>query len=305
MGKIAFVFSGQGAQRPGMGQEFYEHSPAARELFDKAEQLRPGTIRQCFSGDPAELKDTQNAQPCLYLTDLAAALAVQEAGITPDGVAGFSLGEIPALAFAGAYSHLNGFQMACKRGQLMAAAAAAFPATMAAVLKLENQVVEQLCSRYQRIYPVNYNGPGQLVVSGAVEELEPFKQDVAQAGGKIIPLAVSGGFHTPFMDTAAEGFGEYLQQVSIQKPTLTAYSNYTAAPYGDNVRELLTRQINHPVRWEAIIRHMVAEGFDTFIEVGVGSTLQKLIQKIAPDSRSFAVEDWAGLQQTVQQVLQR
>lgn len=302
MGKIAFVFSGQGAQRPGMGQDFYNHSPAARQLFEQAEQYRPGTIQQCFSGDPAQLKDTKNAQPCLYLTDLAAALAVQEAGITPDAAAGFSLGEIPSLAFAGAYSPMDGFAMACKRGELMAAAAEQFPATMAAVLKLENRVVEQLCSRYRQLYPVNYNAPGQLVVSGTKEQLEQLKQDVIEAGGRLIPLAVSGGFHSPFMDTAAKGFGEYLQQVNIQKPTLTAYSNYTAAPYGDNVRELLTKQINHSVQWEAIITHMTADGFDTFIEVGVGATLQKLIQKITPTSRSLAVEDWPGLQQALQQL---
>ena len=169
MGKIAFVFSGQGAQKAGMGKAFYETNETVQALFDGAEALRAGTLKQCFEGTAEELKETQNTQPCLYLADLAAAIAVSEAGITPDGVAGFSLGEIPALAFAGAYSHLDGFQLAMKRGEVMAKAAAEHPASMLAVMKLENEKTEEICKQFRQVYPVNYNAPGQLVVAGAKE----------------------------------------------------------------------------------------------------------------------------------------
>lgn len=133
MGKIVFVFSGQGAQKAGMGKDFYEKNETVKILFDSAEKIRKGTLNQCFEGTAEELKETQNTQPCLYLADLAAANALSETGVMPDGVAGFSLGEIPALAFAGAYSHLDGFQIACARGNAMAKAAAEHPASMLAV----------------------------------------------------------------------------------------------------------------------------------------------------------------------------
>lgn len=228
-------------------------------------------------------------QPCLYLADLGAAIAMKEAGVLPAAAAGFSLGEIPALAFAGAYSYMDGFSMAVCRGAFMGKAAAAVSASMAAIVKLPYETVEELCTHYRQVYPVNYNGGGQLVVSGASAELEPFCREVKAAGGRAIPLAVGGGFHSPFMDEAAKSFGEALGAYTLAKPALLTYANYTGAPYTDEVRALLEKQINHPVRWETIIRAMLADGFDTFVETGVGETLKKLIAKISPESKCFAV----------------
>ena len=302
MGKIAFVFSGQGAQKAGMGKDFYEKNETVKALFDGAEEIRKGTLAQCFSGTAGELKETQNTQPCLYLADLAAAIAVQEAGITPDGVAGFSLGEIPALAFAGAYSHPDGFQIACERGNAMAKAAAEHPASMLAVMKLEKEKIEEICKQFKQVYPVNDNAPGQLVVAGAKEEMESFHQAIREAGGRGMSVAVGGGFHSPFMDEAAKEFAAEIEKYALKQPEISAYSNFTTKPYGENVLELMKNQINHSLRWQESIRNMAADGFDTFIEVGVGDTLKKLIRRILPDAKVYSVSDMEEVQKVKEEL---
>ena len=296
MGKIAFVFSGQGAQKAGMGKDFYEKNETVKKLFDGAEEIRKGTLVQCFEGTAEELKETRNTQPCLYLADLAAAIALFEAGITPDGVAGFSLGEIPALAFAGAYSHLDGFQIACARGKAMAKAAAEHPASMLAVMKLENAKIEEICKNFKQVYPVNYNAPGQLVVAGAKEEMEDFNKAIREAGGRGMPVAVGGGFHSPFMDEAAKAFAAEIQKLVLEQPKISVYSNLTTEPYGENVLEGMKNQINHSLRWQESIERMAADGFDTFIEVGVGDTLKKLIKRILPDAKVYSVSNMGEVQ---------
>ena len=302
MGKIAFVFPGQGAQKAGMGREFYETSESVKELFARAEELRPGTLQQCFEGTDEELKITENTQPCLYLADIAAAMALQEVGVTPEAVAGFSLGEIPALAFAGAYSPLDGFRLACARGMAMGKAAKANPASMVAVMKLENSVVEALSEKYPHVFPVNYNGPGQLVVAGKKEELDVFGKDVKEAGGRCMPVAVGGGFHSPFMDEASKEFAAAAKEVKIKLPQLTVYSNYTTKPYTEDVLDLMEKQINHSLRWQESIENMAADGFDIFIEVGVGTTLKKLISRILPDSKVYAVSNMEEARRVAEEV---
>lgn len=288
MAKIAFMFSGQGAQHVGMARDLYENFDEVKALFDSAEEIRPGTRAQCFEGDEDTLKMTQNTQPCLYLADLGAALALKSRGIVPQAAAGFSLGEIPALGFAGAYSYIDGFKAAIRRGAAMGKAGEKNPASMLAVVKLDNKTVEDICDKYEFIYPVNYNCAGQLVVAGKTEYFEQFSADVKAAGGRALPLKVSGGFHSPFMNGAAAEFGEYLKSVQFAQPQLTAYSNYTAKPYSGDIRSLLENQINHPVHWEAIIRSLLDDGFDTFIEVGVGNTLQKLAMKITAGAEGIS-----------------
>lgn len=302
MGKIAFVFSGQGAQKAGMGHGFYISNRTVGELFEGAEAIRPDTKRQCFEGTDEELKQTENTQPALYLADLAAAIALRDSGIVPDGVAGFSLGEIPALAFAGAYSYENGFVIAGKRGELMGEAAKKYPATMLAVMKLENNQIAEICKTFEAVYPVNYNAPSQLVVAGAKEEMADFAKAVKEAGGRGLPIAVGGGFHSPFMNEAAEGFGKILEGFEIQTPEIPVYSNYTTKPYGDDVKGLMQLQMNNSLRWQESIENMVTDGFDTFIEVGVGNTLKKLIARIAPEAKIYAVstvEDIKALKESL------
>ena len=288
MGKIAFMFSGQGAQFIGMGKDLYDNVPCVKELFDKAEQIRNGTLNLMFSGDEAELKQTVNTQPCMYLADLGAARALESMGVKPDAVAGFSLGEIAALAYSGAYSDEEGFSLVCKRGEAMGKAAEKHPAMMAAIIKLSNEKVEELCEK-AGAYPVNYNSPGQLVVSGTAEAIEKISELAKEEKGRALPLKVSGGFHSPFMNEAAEEFGEVLKTADIKEPSIVSYSNYTAKPYEGDVKDKLKNQINHPVKWEAIIKDMVDNGFDTFIETGCGSTLKKLVEKIAPECKTYAV----------------
>lgn len=291
MGKIAFVFSGQGDQYPGMGKALAEQYPSAAAVFERCDQLRPGTSAQCFDGTEEELTETKNTQPCLFAMELAAAAVLCEAGIKPDAVAGFSLGEVVACTVAGTVDEETGFRLVCKRGELMQQAAEKQDTAMAAVVKLTQDEVETICRRYSAVYPVNFNCPGQITVAGLSSQMPDFSADVKAAGGRAIPLKVKGGFHSPFMKEAAAAFEKELERVSFRKGGITLYSNVTAQPYTEDIKDLLSEQICKPVRWEEIIRNMIASGIDTFIEIGPGKTLTNMIGKIDLGVKRYAVSD--------------
>ena len=280
MGNVAFVFSGQGDQHPGMGKELAQAYPAAAAVFAMCDRLRPGTSAQCFEGTAEELMETKNTQPSQFAMELASAAVLQEKGVKPDAVAGFSLGEVVAATVAGVFDHETGFRLVCKRGQLMQAEAEKFDTAMAAVVKLTAEQVQELCAQFSEIYPVNFNCPGNITVSGLASPMPEFSAAVKAAGGRALPLKVKGAFHSPFMQEAANAFGKELAQADMREAEIPLYSNLTAQPYGDDMVKLLSNQICSPVQWEKLIRNMIADGVDTFIEIGPGRTLTNMIKKI-------------------------
>jgi len=281
-----------------MGLDLFQCSPAARAVFERAEAARPGLQGLCFRGTAAALNATVNTQPCLFAVDLACAQALIEAGVSPHGVAGFSLGEIPAVCVAGLLDEDQGFDFVCRRAEAMQACGDRHPGVMFAVVRLSSDEVEALSRQLGAVYPVNYNCPGQTVVACPAETGPALQAAVTNAGGKAIRLAVSGAFHSPLMDEAADALARLVADIDFGEMTIPAYANLTGQPY-DDPRALLSQQVNHPVRWQATIERMIADGFDTFVEVGPGRTLSGFIQKIDGDVRVLNVCDAASLDQIV------
>ncbi|MDO4870351.1 MAG: ACP S-malonyltransferase [Bacillota bacterium] len=302
MGKIAFVFAGQGAQYPGMGKDVAEYSKAAGEVFAKADAVRPETSRQCFEGTDEELKETKNTQPCIYTVDYAIAAALEEKGIKADFAAGFSLGELAALAYAKAFDFESGLKLVSKRGELMQIASEKHDTGMAAVLKLSDEKIEELAAGYDNVYPVNFNCNGNVTVAADRAQLTDFAADVKEAGGLARILKVSGAFHSPYMAEAAEGFGEVLAGADVCESEIPVYSNRTALPYEGDYKELLQQQIINPVRWKDLIEHMIEEGVDTFIELGPGKALTSMITRISKEVTALNVSDVESLEKTVERM---
>lgn len=292
MGKIGFVFSGQGDQYPGMGKEWSEKYAAASAIYAMCDSIRPGTSKQCFEGTEHELTETKNTQPCLFATELAAARVLMDKGIVPDAVAGFSLGEVTAAAVSGMFEYETGFQLVCKRGELMQREAEKIDTSMAAVLRMTQEQVEEVCRKYSDVYPVNFNCPGQITVAGLSSQMTEFFADVKTVGGRALPLKVQGGFHSPFMKEAAREFAEELKKVEKKEGAIPLYSNMTAKPYTEDVVELLSKQICQPVQWEKSIRNMLEDGVDQFIEIGPGRTLTNMIKKIDPRVKALSVTEY-------------
>lgn len=295
MGSVAFLFAGQGAQHSAMGVDLIEASPAAAEVFAIADEVRPGTSEQCRSASKEELSQTENTQPCVFVHDLAAAAALRERGVVPAACAGFSLGEVAALTFAGAFDTRTGFELVCERAALMAAAAERHPGGMRAVIKLDAAQVENLAAQAgEDCWPVNYNSPQQTVVAGAPEALQGLDVLVKEAGGRAMKVAVSGAFHSPYMAEATEGLATYIQAGHAPSPLLIpVMANMTAAPYPADplaASDMLANQVSHAVRWVDTLHALQDQGIDTFIEVGPGKTLSGLVKRTLSDVRVYSCE---------------
>lgn len=295
MGSVAFLFAGQGAQHPAMGVDLIEASPAAAEVFAIADEVRPGTSEQCRSASKEELSQTENTQPCVFVHDLAVAVALRERGVVSAACAGFSLGEVAALTFAGAFDTRAGFELVYERAALMAAAAERHPGGMRAVIKLDAVQVEGLAKQAgEDCWPVNYNSPQQTVVAGAPEALQELDVLVKEVGGRAMKVAVSGAFHSPYMAEATEGLATYIQAGHAPSPLLIpVMANMTAAPYPADPRaasDVLANQVSHAVRWVDTLHTLQDQGIDTFIEVGPGKTLSGLVKRTLSDVRVYSCE---------------
>ena len=278
----AYVFPGQGSQFVGMGKDLYENDATARQLFDEADSILGFKITDVmFAGTDEQLRQTKVTQPAIFLHSVILA-KVMGVAFQPAMVAGHSLGEFSALVAAGAMSFADGVRLVSQRAQAMQRACEAAPSTMAAIVGLDDATVEQACKEVGGVVPANYNCPGQLVISGSVEGIDDACAALTAKGAKrAIKLAVSGAFHSPFMEPARAELAKAIEQTSFSAPMCPVYQNVTASAETDpaTIKKNLVAQLTSSVRWTQTVQNMIAAGATEFIEVGPGKVLQGLVRK--------------------------
>ena len=290
----AYIFPGQGSQFPGMGKALYERSAEAREMMDKADEILGFPITDIMFGEDAEaLKATRVTQPAIFIHSVVLARC---SGLeTPSMVAGHSLGEFSALAAADAMDFEDALRLVAVRASAMQKCCEQVPGTMAAVINLPAETIEEICASCAGIVvPANYNSDGQIVISGEAEAIAEACVKMKEAGAKrALPLAVSGAFHSPLMEPARLELAEAIDKTPFRAPVCPVYQNATALPSSDPavIKDNLLRQLTAPVRWTQTIRNMVADGADSFLEIGPGTVLQGLVKRIAPEVENLGIAE--------------
>lgn len=300
--KVAYVFPGQGSQWAGMGRDLYDNSPAAKAVFDQADKVLGISLSKlCFEGPEDELRQTINAQPALVTTSIACLEAIREAGNdilpAPAFIAGHSLGEYTALAVAGVFDFATAVHLARERGRLMHEAGTARSGGMTAIIGMDETALSDIC-RKTDTYIANINCPGQLVISGAIENTGKATELAKERGAqRVIPLQVSGAFHTPLMQPAFEGMSRIIPGLSFREPAIPVIANTTAKPLttAESVKKELLDQLCHCVRWQQSVEYMISEGTTTFIEIGPGKVLTGLIRRISRDVETVNIGDLAAV----------
>ena len=309
MGKVAFVFPGQASQYPGMGKELAEKYPAARAVFDEADKALGFSVsKMCFEGTEDELKLTANTQPCILTVSVAVQRVLAEKGLTPDFVAGHSLGEYSALVAAGALKFGDAVQIVRKRGKYMQEAVPAGEGAMAAILGLSPAVVADACKRAAEgevCAPANLNSPDQTVISGHASAIKRAVELASQMGAKrAVILPVSAPFHSALMQPAQDHLAADLKKTEFSNLKMPLVTNVDADTIstGDEAREALIRQVSMPVRWEESVRMLIDEGVNTFVEVGPGKVLTGLLRQIERSVTTLNVEDEKSLAMTLDRI---
>lgn len=283
--KHAYVFPGQGAQYPGMGKDLYDNSVEAKQLFDRANKILGFNITDImFNGTAEELKQTKVTQPAVFLHSVILAKVL---GVKPDAVAGHSLGEFSALVVAGALSFEDGLKLVAKRALAMQACCEQQPGGMAAILGLEDAVVEECCKAIDGVVvAANYNCPGQIVISGANEAVDKACEQLKETGARrALRLPVGGAFHSPLMEPARVELEKAIAEVEFHTPSCPIYQNVNAQPQSDSeaIKRNVIAQLTAPVRWTQSAQNMIADGIDSYTELGPGNVLQGLIKKVSAE----------------------
>lgn len=308
MSKIAFIYPGQGAQKAGMGKDFYENSPLARDIYDRASECLKLDMRAlCFEENDL-LNQTEYTQAAMVTTCLAMTAVLNEQGAEADVTAGLSLGEYCAIAEAGAMDLLDAIRLVRVRGQLMQHTVPTGEGAMAAVLGMDADQIDAVIEPIVNVTVANYNCPGQIVITGGTAGIEQASKTLKEAGAKrVVSLNVSGPFHSPMLRSAGEKLGKELLTVQLGELKIPYVTNVTAEYVTDSskIRELLTRQVYSPVRWEQSIRKMIAQGVDTFVEIGPGRTLTGFLRKIDRNVTVYQVNTWEDSKQIMEELWQR